>query len=72
MIRYDEGGPSYADVMGEARTSIPLEELGITDTRIRRAQTSVVFWWRSRERTLGQRWIPLQKDSIPSSRIERE
>jgi len=26
MIRCDEGGPSYADVMGEARTGVPLEE----------------------------------------------
>jgi len=25
--------------MGEARTGVPLEELDITDTRIRRAQT---------------------------------
>ena len=39
IIRCDEGGPSYADVMGEARTGVPLEELDITDTRIRRAQT---------------------------------
>ncbi|KYN38477.1 hypothetical protein ALC56_07123 [Trachymyrmex septentrionalis] len=38
MIRCDEGGPSYADVMSEARTGVPLDELGITDTRVRRAQ----------------------------------
>jgi len=37
MIRCDEGGPSYAEVMGEARTSVQLEALGITDTRVRRA-----------------------------------
>ena len=39
LIRCDEGGPSYAEVMGEARSSVSLEELGITDTRVRRAQT---------------------------------
>ncbi|KYN35368.1 Gag polyprotein [Trachymyrmex septentrionalis] len=38
MIRCDEGGPSYADVMSEVRTGVPLDELGITDTRVRRAQ----------------------------------
>jgi len=39
MIRCDKGGPSYAEVMCEARTRVPLEELGIADTRVRRAQT---------------------------------
>ena len=39
LIRCDEGGPSYAEVIGEARSSVSLEELGITDTRVRRAQT---------------------------------
>ena len=39
VIRCSEGGPSYAEVMGEARSKIRLEELGIVDTRFRRAQT---------------------------------
>ncbi|XP_011058702.1 PREDICTED: uncharacterized protein LOC105148596 [Acromyrmex echinatior] len=39
LISCDEGGPSYVEVMGEARSNVSLEELGITDMRVRRAQT---------------------------------
>ena len=39
MIRCSEGGPSYTEVMGEARSKVSLAELGIVDTRLRCAQT---------------------------------
>ena len=39
LIRCKEGGPTYAEVMGEARSGISLDELSITNSKVRRAQT---------------------------------
>ncbi|XP_018312253.1 uncharacterized protein [Mycetomoellerius zeteki] len=43
MLKCDEEGPTYAEVLGFARKSINLQDLGITDTKIRRAQSGSIL-----------------------------
>ena len=37
LIRCEEGGPTYVEVMGEARSGISLDELSITNSKVRKA-----------------------------------
>jgi len=43
MIRCEERDPTYADVIGEARTGVSFEELVITNITVRHAQTGDVL-----------------------------
>ena len=43
LIRCEEGGPTYVEVMGEARSGISLDELSITNSKVRKAQTGLLL-----------------------------
>ena len=44
LIRCEEGGPTYAEVMGESKIwNLSEDELSITNSKVRRAQTGLLL-----------------------------